>query len=333
MAHIHGISGSTRYLLNGTRPIGGRKITTLDEITYFQKNYEMILAERAAAIGSQQDDLIASLSNSEVRLDEKIKEDITKRTTEVYTHILDLNTKIESTGSFFPRSAYIVQFWMANFLSSFRINSPSYGTKLELKIIQYRKTKTIANKPQTVRNACRNIIETQNFLTANASFLAGAYGEEEVIRILSGLPEEYHVLNDVNLKFEKNIYWKKHREYIRTCQIDHIVIGPTGLFLLETKNWKRSNMQNKSDDLIHQVNRANLALWYHLKDNYWKNETPKIRKVVVSVHGFSPGQKSDPYIEAVTPDRLCDLIRSEYRILSEDAIHKLIRIIPCREAN
>jgi len=333
MAKIHGISGSTRYLLNGTRPIGGRKLTTLDEIAYFQKNYEMILAERAATIGSQQDDLIASLSKNEVSLDQKIKGDIAKRTTEVYTHILDINTKIESTGSFFPRSAYIVQFWMANFLSSPRIHFPSYGTKLELKIVQYRKTKTITNKPETVRKSCWDIIQTQAFLKANSSFLAGAYGEEEVIRVLSRLSDDYHVLNDVNLNFEKSIYWKEHREYIKTCQIDHIVVGPTGLFLLETKNWTRSNMQNKSYDLIHQVNRANLALWYHLKDNYWRNETPKIRKVVVSVHGFAHGQKSDPFIEAVTPDRLCDLITSEYRILSEDAIHKLIRSIPCREAN
>ena len=300
MAKIHGISGSTRYLLNGTRPINGKKLSTLDEITDFHENFNVILTEKEAEVSVEQDALINSLGEKEILLGQQIQEEIARRTTEVYTNILNINTKIKSTGSFFTRSAYVIQFWMANLLSYPRINFPSYVTKWNLYLTRNRKNRTIANKPRTVRNACRDIIETQNFLIANTSFFAGAYGEENVIRILSGLPDEYHVLNDVNLRFQKTIYWKKYREYIRTCQIDHVVIGPTGLFLLETKNWTKSNMQNKSDDLIHQVNRANLALWYYLKDNYWRNEMPRIRKVVVSKHGFAPGQKSDPYIDAVT---------------------------------
>ena len=35
MAHIHRISGSTQHLINGTRPIQGKKLATLDEIQHF----------------------------------------------------------------------------------------------------------------------------------------------------------------------------------------------------------------------------------------------------------------------------------------------------------
>lgn len=331
MARIHGISGSTRYVLNGTRPINGRKLSSLDEVTYFQKNYQVILAEKEVTASMEQDELIKTLGDNEARLDQKIKDDIARRTVEVCTHLLDINKKIESTDSFFPVAAYLLQFWLANLLRSARVNFPLYGTKWDLYLTRHRKTKTIANKPQTVQNACRNIIQTQRFLDNNATFLAGAYGEELVIQVLSRLPDEFHVLNDVNLRFQKSIYWKKHREYISTCQIDHVVVGPTGLFLLETKNWTKSNMQNKSADLIRQVNRASLALWYYLKDSYWMNSAPQIRKVVVSMHGFAYGQKSDPTIDAVTPDRLCDLITSRNEVLSKDAIQKLVNLIPCRE--
>jgi len=112
-------------------------------------------------------------------------------------------------------------------------------------------------------------------------------------------------------------------------QIDHIVVGPTGIFLLETKNWKRSDIGKKSDDLQHQVRRANYALWYYMKDNKWRNKKPGIRNVVVSINGSYPGSKIDRFIDVVNPDRLCGYITTREHTLSEDAINTLLRVIPC----
>lgn len=54
----------------------------------------------------------------------------------------------------------------------------------------------------------------------------GAEGERVVAEILeSNLSDEYHVFNDV--KFPG-----------RTANIDHLVIGPSGVFVLNTKNWR-----------------------------------------------------------------------------------------------
>ena len=55
----------------------------------------------------------------------------------------------------------------------------------------------------------------------------GAYAEYRVARRLSRLPKEYHVFNDVYI-----------RSGGRSVQIDHIVISPYGVFVLETKNYK-----------------------------------------------------------------------------------------------
>ena len=54
-------------------------------------------------------------------------------------------------------------------------------------------------------------------------FFKGARGEERVAGILHGLSDRYHVFNDF-------IAGSSH--------VDHVVVGPAGVFAVETKNWK-----------------------------------------------------------------------------------------------
>ena len=51
----------------------------------------------------------------------------------------------------------------------------------------------------------------------------GAEGEEEVIRVLQNLDSSYKVINDVVLPQDRQ-------------NIDHVVVGPPGVFVIETKN-------------------------------------------------------------------------------------------------
>ena len=55
------------------------------------------------------------------------------------------------------------------------------------------------------------------------SFFKGARGEERVAGILASLPPPYHVFNDF-------VAGRKH--------VDHVVVGPTGVFAVETKSWR-----------------------------------------------------------------------------------------------
>jgi hypothetical protein len=55
------------------------------------------------------------------------------------------------------------------------------------------------------------------------AMLRGAAGEIVVGNILAGLPDDYHVINDLSTP---------------TGNIDHVVIGPKGVFLLDAKNWR-----------------------------------------------------------------------------------------------
>jgi hypothetical protein len=56
--------------------------------------------------------------------------------------------------------------------------------------------------------------------------IKGVAGERRVRKILARLPEPYKVINDLLLETERG-----------TSQIDHTVLSPHGIFVLETKNY------------------------------------------------------------------------------------------------
>lgn len=63
-------------------------------------------------------------------------------------------------------------------------------------------------------------------LKESRNWYRGATGEQLVGADLESLPDDYHVFHD--LRASVNI----------AENIDHMVIGPTGIFVVETKNWK-----------------------------------------------------------------------------------------------
>lgn len=326
MAQIHRISGSTKYLIDGTGRVRGKKFENLKAIQQFYDHHQQILADTKEEITRQQDQLIQDLTNEEVRLDCQLQETIARQTREVDNTIHELNQKSTFEPGFLTRTGYRLQYWIARALR----NSHIYGSCSEISNNLYnvrsRKNNTIHTKQTVIQQECYNIERSYDFLKTNESFLIGALGEEEVISQLSFLPDEYHVLNDVNLRFDRAIHWRKYNEYIKTCQIDHIVAGPTGIFLLETKNWKASDIEIKSDKLVHQVQRAGLALWYYTKDNYHgKNEQPQFRSVVISLNGTSSVRKLNPYIDVITPYQACKYIANRETILSEEAVNKFVK--------
>ncbi len=62
-----------------------------------------------------------------------------------------------------------------------------------------------------------------------AAYMKGARGEERVASTLAFLSSEYVVFNGLCVE--------KMRIIPRGGDIDHVVVGPTGIFAVETKNW------------------------------------------------------------------------------------------------
>lgn len=62
-----------------------------------------------------------------------------------------------------------------------------------------------------------------------AAFFKGALGEERVANVLARLPAGYHVFHSVSLGTTSGS---------ASGDMDHVVVGPTGVFVIETKNWR-----------------------------------------------------------------------------------------------
>jgi hypothetical protein len=333
MAKIHGISGITRYLLNGTRPIQGKRLATLEDITRFLDHYQEILAEAEMVETKRQDEIIGAIEKREEALDQQLKDAVNTRTRDVYTHILAISDRIDASESFFVILWYLAVFWGANLVSSYRIHLPLTGVKWNLWRLRKQKESAVTDKVNSIRSACKDITESEQFLSRNHSLLNDAKEEEQIIRDLSTLPEEYHIINGVNLHFFDPIYWFKRKEQRGYCAIDLIVIGPTGLFLVGIKNWKGSDIEIKTGDLKRQVRYVNYALWCYLKDEYKIYEmNPKIRCVIISLEGTHPDLRIDKYIDVINPGGLCGYITEREGKFTKFAIRTLTHRMPFKGA-
>ncbi len=75
-------------------------------------------------------------------------------------------------------------------------------------------------------------------------FLSGAEGEKRVLSLLCRLPDEFYVITDVELIIGH-----------KTAQIDYIIVGPTGIFIVETKNLKGTISGNADDEMLYKTKR------------------------------------------------------------------------------
>lgn len=98
--------------------------------------------------------------------------------------------------------------------------------------------------------------EGKRFLEENRANYFGAMGEEAVIHELRSLPDSFRVYNDITFRLPSYVYWKKGREYVGSAQLDHLVVGPTGIFIIETKFWSKKSFATISRSPHHQVSRA-----------------------------------------------------------------------------
>lgn len=107
-------------------------------------------------------------------------------------------------------------------------------------------------------NGYSDVMQRKNIETNGAyqAKVSGDYGEFTAKSILKALPNEYYVIDDVLLQqgilkrpYKPEIYgqskWELERQgnrvyeiVKRSTQLDHLVVSPYGIFVIETKNHK-----------------------------------------------------------------------------------------------
>ena len=80
------------------------------------------------------------------------------------------------------------------------------------------------------------IKQIKEFEKSRLSYRKGTAGEAFIGNVLQRLPDEYYVINDLSTPYGN---------------LDHVVIGPTGIFVIDTKNWKGTVSANGKGELSH----------------------------------------------------------------------------------
>ena len=106
------------------------------------------------------------------------------------------------------------------------------------------------------------------------NFRKGAVGEELVGGALERFPEEFRVINDLTTPYGN---------------VDHVVVGPTGVFLLDTKNWRGVVSADNQGEL--------LCNGKPLDKSYVRQFVRRVMGIKDKVKSLATGL--DPYFQAV----------------------------------
>lgn len=131
----------------------------------------------------------------------------------------------------------------------------------------------------------------------------GAAAELEVIRILAGLPDGWFVISNVELEADRWIYFNE--QHLKTAQLDHVVVGPGGVFVIETKNWSREFTDSgKFFDPFQQIARSSYLCHKLLKERGLPSKT----RGVIATRTRLPSKPPSSYPKVLRPEELCGYI-------------------------
>lgn len=160
------------------------------------------------------------------------------------------------------------------------------------------------------------------------SSIYGAIGEQKVVKELKKLPDDYILINDFKAEFNPAIYNRQDNDYIKSIQIDHILLSPSGIFLIETKNWSDQSLRDKSlFSPVSQIKRTNFALYrllnneFHLTKHHWGKRTIPIRNLIVFINN-KPSQEFQ-HIKILTLNNLLNYINYFEPCLSSNEMHDI----------
>jgi hypothetical protein len=171
---------------------------------------------------------------------------------------------------------------------------------------------------QSVHHSLSELERKKAIIDNLNSFIYGALGEQKVVKALENLSDEYFLINDFSVSFLSAIYNRQENDYIKSVQIDHILVAPSGIFLIETKNWSEKSLENLSlHSPVKQIRRTSFVLFkllnnemsnYNLRldRHHWGDKKISIKNLIVMTN-IKP-QEEFQYVKVLTLNELLGYI-------------------------
>jgi len=212
-----------------------------------------------------------------------------------------------------------------------------YKRQKVLKAVNYLKENLDDEVDRRSYNYEQNLWKVQSVIDDNKPLLIGAIGEETAIEELQKLPDSFIIINDFKMTFNPSMYYRKENEHIKSVQIDHVVVGSSGVFLIETKYWSQQSIE--SFDLfspVKQLLRSSYALFVHLnnaiksgeinlKKHHWGDKEIKVRNILLMI-GRKPNEEFQ-FIKIKSLKDVRDYIKWFDPIFSDDEFINIANFI------
>jgi len=314
MAHIFRQIDSTKSLRAELNRRNISMFNSIREIEDFKRNYESIKVEILAQAQISIQKEIAQKSTELEKLELELKAAVRNEEEEVKSAIHRLDVTITELTERLNKQRFLRRLFLT--ISRWQQNSKLHELRNNSDRIIFKRTSLIrrkvknlhshvdflnTNTEKIISERCENDLSelnrTKQAISDLRTIIAGAKGEYAVEQELKKLPDNFYVINDYRLNFTRPIINKKNGDKIFSIQIDHLVISPAGIFLLETKNW--SNRSIRSLNLrspIDQIQRSSYALFVFINNNisinshHWGSKQISLKSVLVMV-GATTNQK------------------------------------------
>lgn len=308
--NIFGRSGSVMYLKGRLVKKGIYGFETFQDIQDFKKNFKNILANSTKEEREKLNSIIDALKSDEQKLIEELKE---KRAEFKESLIKEKQDLLEREfGSKEKRRVKRIDKILEKNLDKPFKKDLKQIKKTEKKIVSREK-----NIEKEIANSTKGLRKTQNIIKNNIAFVSGAVGETAAIRELKKLPESFFILNKATLSFSRAIRWRKYHQYAKSCKIDHVVVGPTGIFLIETKNWNPQRIYHTKFTPHMQIDRAGYIFFIHMMD-YFNCKFP-VYKVVATYRKLP--EINYNYVDQMTIRELVNyILKKKEKLASHDVL-------------
>lgn len=278
MCKVYNKIGSLTTLKNKLDHYNISDFKSVRDILDFKNSYpeykNQIITNNEKIIKAEKDSLINELPEIHSKL-ETLKKEVTDR---LNNDIQNLKQEINSlkdsnSKNIFKKISNGIKYWMYKRKVNYKQLNFEYDLSMAIAYL-FNKYKSKEHRlkflesnfdlavQQSAESDLFQIERKKSVIKELNTFIYGAIGEQKVVKELEKLSDEYYLINDFNYTFPRAIFNKIENDYIKSIQIDHILVGPSGIFLIETKNWSKNSVENYNlRSPVEQIKRANYALF------------------------------------------------------------------------
>ena len=308
-------------------------LTSLNELIAFQKNYstsrQQIISKHELSITQEKNDLNSEIS----QLDQLIKAKKTAIEEDLRKEIEQLKQQLHclSTSSKNIIRSLINYFKKYSLKRKIRNSELNFDSKISFELGESFNTLTEKNNryhfitshfndavQESSRDSLWELERKKKVIDEINSSIYGAIGEQKVVKELENLSNDYFLINDFCLSFSRPIYNRQENDHIRSIQIDHLLVSPFGVFLIETKNWSHQSLNNLSlRSPVQQIKRTNFALYkmlsgeipglLNLNQHHWGERKIPIKNLIVLTN-HKPNEEFQ-YVKILTLSELLSYIK------------------------